>query len=145
MKFKLFTRIAAGLMFLHMAGHIMGMLTWTNVDTFAQQSAVAAMTNNHFKFMGAMRSYGDYFNGFGNACTVYMVLVVCLLWLSAKFFRQNPSIAKTLVLLTGLSLAVWAILEWVYFFPLAAGMTTLASIFSLIAGSEKTKKPDAVL
>jgi hypothetical protein len=105
MKFKLFTRIAAGLMFLHMAGHIMGMLTWTKVDSFAQQSAVAAMTNNHFNFLGAMHSYGDYFTGFGDGCTVYMVLVVCLLWLSAKFFQQNPSIAKTLVYSPDLALS----------------------------------------
>jgi hypothetical protein len=144
MKFKMLTRIAAGLMFLHMAGHIMGMLTWKQVDTPAQQAAVTAMTDNHFQFMGALRSYGDYFTGFGNACTIYMVLVVCLLWLSGKLFLQNNAMAKTLVLLIGLSLLAWAILEWIYFFPLAAGMTTLASVFSLVAIATPSKNTSAV-
>ena len=145
MQFKILTRLAAGLMLFHMAGHTMGMLTWKQVETPAQQSVVASMTDNQFRFMGTLHSYGEYFTGFGYACTVYMILVICLLWLSGKFDQQNPAIAKTLVLLTGLSLVVWSILEWIYFFPLAAGMTTLASIFCLAATVIGPKKAETVL
>ena len=70
MKPKLFLRIAALLIFFHAAAHTLGIVTWKQAKAQQQQEVVAAMSNNLlFTFMGADHSFGDFYTGFGIACT----------------------------------------------------------------------------
>ncbi|HEX8060403.1 MAG TPA: hypothetical protein VF473_05675, partial [Cyclobacteriaceae bacterium] len=56
--------------------------------------------------------------------------VTIVLWMLSG---DQSKLSKQLAMVIGTFLLLWAIMEWIYFFPLAAGMTFVAAILTLIA------------
>lgn len=136
-------KTAAILMLIHATGHTLGHSRWKYPSDPGQQQIVKAMTGSRFPFMGKMRSAGDYFDGYGYACSIAMLVFVFTLWfLSSDIdIRRLPNIRLLWVLAAGLLL--WGIDEWIWFFPLAAMTSWLASLctFSAIIFLRKQELP----
>src|SRR5260221_12106082 len=80
MKPKILLRIASIIMFLHDIGHTFGHLTWKQSPDPAKQEVIKQMTDNKFPFMGAVRSMSDYYDGYGCALTLALLLIAALAW-----------------------------------------------------------------
>ncbi len=114
----------------HTLGHSLGMAQWDK-DTDAEHvQVISSMKDHRFPFMGAVHSFADSFNGFGLCATVTMLLIACLLWLTASFCNTQPKIATKILLPVFVSLVAWCILEAIYFFPFATGITLLAAVLT---------------
>jgi predicted cobalt transporter CbtA len=115
MKTVLFLRIASVLTFVHAALHTIGGVFGAPAPG-AQQTTVAVMKANEFAVMGVMRSYWDFYMGFGLVVSVFLTVEAVVFW-------QLGSLAKTDALRLGPVLAMFlvgylgaAVVSYRYFF-----------------------------
>jgi hypothetical protein len=87
MKSVIFLRIASVLTFIHAVLHTVGGV-FGSAAPGLQQATVATMKANEFAVMGAMRSYWDFYRGFGLMISVFLTLEAIVFW-------QLSSLAKT--------------------------------------------------
>lgn len=130
---KISLRIAAVLMLIHLIGHTLGHSGWKNSAKPAQRPVIAAMTGPHFPFMGKMRSMGDYYDGYGYACSIAMLVFVCALWFLAADLSAGGRLVTRLLWVLALALLAWGIDEQIWFFPFAAYLSLLASMATFTA------------
>jgi len=127
MKAKLFLRMASILMLLHTAGHTIGACTWNQAPNAAVKQVIDGMLSNRFEFMGRSASIADFYQGYGYGMIGVLLMITTVLWL----LSTEPS--PRIVLVFGLFLLFFGIIEFIYFFPLAAGFSLLAGIATLLA------------
>src|SRR5690242_8302934 len=83
MKSAIFLRIAAVLALIHAILHTIGGVFGKPVPGAGEQ-AVAAMKANHFLLMGSLRSYWDFYIGFGLGITIFLSTEAFVFWLLAS-------------------------------------------------------------
>jgi hypothetical protein len=115
MKPSILLRIAAILTLLYAAGHTMGM-PWTP-STGPQQSAlIEQMKSNPFEVMGSVRTYWDFYFGFGVAISAYLVVQAVVLWLLAPLASDNALRLRPIIAALFIAFAVNAVIVYMYFF-----------------------------
>lgn len=87
------------------------------------------MTEHKFPFMGTERSMGDYYDGYGWGSTITLILLAAVLWILSG--ATDKALSPRIALTVGISLMAWCIMEFMFFFPFAAGTTLLAAICTL--------------
>lgn len=127
MKPKILLRIAAAFMLLHTAGHTIGALTWDTPPNVAVGQVITGMKQEHFDFMGRSSTLADFYNGYGMMFIFVLLMITWLLWL------LSTSADRRLLLPVTIYLFVQAVLEYMYFFPMAAIISLLAAITSALA------------
>jgi hypothetical protein len=127
---KILLRISSILIGVHGLLHSIGHSAWKAATDPLEQNIIHTMCGQSFVFMGRSRSLGDYFEGYGYACSVAMILIAVLYWLLSS---EINSMTGKLTFAISIGLIAWAGIEWNYFFPLAAAMTGTAAICGLIA------------
>jgi len=130
---KILLRIAAIIMLLHAIGHTMGALTWKKTPDVAKQAVIELMTAHKFPFMGAERSMGEYYDGYGFACTLALLLIVAILWITSSVTPHSIALVKNILVVLSFILLAWGIDELIFFFPFAAAFTLLSFLLTLIA------------
>jgi hypothetical protein len=108
-------RIAAVLMFIHLAGHTMGMLQGPSHGA-AESAVIDAMKSRHFDVMGSSRSYWDFFLGFGYDASLNMLMQTVLLWLLANMAKTDPVRTRPFTALLTLTWIGSVALDVRYFF-----------------------------
>jgi len=141
MKPKLLLRIAAILILIHGVLHTTGFSQWKQDPDPAKHEMIKLMTGQRFPFMGTSRNMGEYYDGFGYAGSIALFLIVVLLWIVSGELLSNLSLAKKVIVVVSFSLLAWAIDEFIYFFPFAAGLSLAASLcgFWSLVGLSKQK------
>lgn len=119
---KLLLRIAAAIMLFHTIGHTFGALTWQHASNTRVADVIAGMNREQFLFKGRLTSLASFFSGYGIIMIFVLLLVSIQLWLLSTNPVKNQRIAM------GLFLLALAISEYIYFFPMAAIFTLVASI-----------------
>jgi hypothetical protein len=133
MKPKLLLRIASIVMFAHDVGHTFGHLSWKETPDPAKREVVRQMTENRFPFMGAVKSLGNYYDGYGFAASLALLLIAAILWLVSGSATQSPALVRKLCLVISIILLAWGIDELVFFFPFAAAFSLLAMVLTVVA------------
>lgn len=127
MKAKYCLRAAAVIMLLHDVGHTIGALTWRQATEPGKLEVIKQMTDKKFPFMGTTRSMGEYYDGYGFASTLALLLIAIVLWIVADVNEQNKAMSRKVIVIVSTILIAWGIDELLFFFPFAAA-------FSLISG-----------
>jgi hypothetical protein len=133
MKAKWFLRIAAVLIFIHLLGHSMGHAGWDKPKDPRMQEVVNAMKSYEGQFMGASQSMADYFNGYSLILFLVLVMSAAQLWIASGVIDSNREITKKLLYPLAVAYFGFSIVEFVYFFPFAAGISFLAGLSTLLA------------
>jgi hypothetical protein len=133
MKPKLLLRIAAILILVHGVLHTMGFSQWKQDPDLTKREMIKLMTGQKYPFMGTERNIGNYYDGFGYAASVALILIAVLLWIVSGEASANPSLAKKVIVVISVALLAWGTDELIYFFPFAAGLTFVASICGFVA------------
>ena len=133
MKPKILLRTASIVMILHDIGHMGGTLTWKQAAEPEKQQVIQQMTEHKFPFMGAMRSMGDYYDGYGFASALAILLISAILWIVSSSLNQDPGLAKKILITVSAILLAWGINELIFFFPFAAAFSLLAMALTIIA------------
>lgn len=120
-------------MFLHDLGHTVGALTWKQTKDPAMQEVIRQKTENKFPFMGAIRSMGEYYDGYGFITTLALLFIAAILWIASTVTPMNVEIIKKILVVASIILLFLGILELVYFFPFAASFSLFAFLLTTIA------------
>jgi hypothetical protein len=134
MKPKILLRIAAILIFIHSVLHTYGFNTWKEAPDATYKTIVDGMTGHKFPFMGAVRSLGDFYEGFGYASSIALFLIAIVLWLVSGETDRSANLSKKIIYAVGIALVAWGIDELIYFFPFAASITLAAAVLTLLSG-----------
>jgi len=133
-KAKILLRSSAALLLIHIAGHLFGHGTWKLSEDPEQQSVIGEMTGKKFPFMGALRSFGDYYEGYGWLITIALLFFTLLLFFIAGAGAECRRLSVKILMTLSLSLTAWSMLEFRYFFVFAGAITLLAAILT-VAGT----------
>ena len=125
MSSKILLRIAALLMFIHCVLHTIGFSGWKTDPT--RQEVIKAMTGQKLPFMGANRSMGEFYDGFGYASTIALALIAVSLWIVSGELAAR-SLAKKMILTLAVILVLWGIDEIIFFFAFAASISLVSSL-----------------
>lgn len=129
---KILLRIAAVLMFIHLAGHTIGHSGWKKSTDSVQSEVIKQMTGPKFPFMGRIHSMGEYFDGYGIGCSICMAFFILVLWIISDHLNDTSKLPGKLILTVAVCLLAWGIDELIFFFPFAAG-NTLTAFLCIIA------------
>ena len=140
MKPEIFLRIASVLMLVHLIGHSFGTLSWKKTNDPVKQEVIRQMTDHQFSFMGANRSMGDIVDGYGFATFLSLFLIMAILWVSSNNTTAYPGLIRSFLILLSVLLFLWGIIELVYFFSLAAVLTLVTMVLTVIAIFQLNKK-----
>ncbi len=141
MKSKLLLRIASVIMFLHVLGHTIGHSGWRHADDPEKQAVIDRMNSKAFPFMGASKSMGDYYEGYGYAATITLVFFALLLWMAGSA-APNKFVTVLLWMLSA-SLLLWGIIELRYFFAFAASFSLLSALLTFMAVMQLRRQAEA--
>ena len=128
MKPKILLRIAAILILIHAILHTAGFSGWKNDPDPAKHQVIQLMTGQKFPLMGTSRNMGEYYDGFGYASSIALLLIASLLWFTSGELLSSISLAKKVILILSFALLLWGVDELIYFFPFAASITLLACL-----------------
>ena len=139
MKPKLLLRIAAVLMLIHGILHTFGFSQWKQDTDPAKHEMIKLMTGQKFPLMGTSRNMGEYYDGFGYASSIALILIAVLLWIVSGELSSNLSLAKKVIVVLSFVLLAWAIDEAIYFFPFAVSLSLISCLcgFASLAGLAK--------
>jgi hypothetical protein len=143
MRTVLFLRIASVLTFIHAALHTVGGV-FGGAAPGVQQATVAVMKANEFAVMGVMRSYGDFYMGFGLVVSVFLTVEGVVFWQLGSLakidaLRLRPVLATFLVGYLGA-----AVVSWRYFFaaPVVTEILIAACLGLAIASARQVAGVD---
>ncbi|HET6255421.1 MAG TPA: hypothetical protein VFE32_15180 [Puia sp.] len=125
---KLLLRIAAVLMLMHTIGHMYGALGHSLPPDPKLAAIISGMQTEHFNFMGRSASLGLFFTGYGMTIIFVLLLIAVQLWI----LSARPS--RPIAVILGLYLITQAVIEYIYFFPMAAAISLAAAVLTLLAG-----------
>ncbi len=139
MKPKLLLRIAAILILIHAILHTTGFSQWKDDPDPAKHEVIKQMTGQKFPLLGTTRNMGEYYDGFGYASSIALIMIAVLLWVTAGGLSTNTSLAKKVIVVISVCLLAWATDELIYFFPFAASISLAASLcgFGSLVGLAK--------
>jgi hypothetical protein len=132
---KILLRIASMLMLTHLIGHSIGQNGWKRNDDPVMRQVAQWMTGPRFPFMGVTRSMGDYFDGYGYIASVTMVIFVVLLWLASSKVAAHGRAVRGEILVLAIALLAISGIEFLYFFPFAAIITSLSAVLTIVGWS----------
>lgn len=125
-------KTASGVMLLHTVGHCFGIFGWKKTDDPQKTEVIKMMTGPKFPFMGASRSMGDFYEGFGHAATISLILVAAVFWL-VSMHTDFAGLSVPLLWAASVYCLLLGLLELRYFFLFAASFSLLAAALGFAA------------
>jgi hypothetical protein len=116
MKSTTLLRIAAVLTLIHAVLHTVGGLLSAPDHGAEEINVLNTMKSFQFDFMGSMRSYWDFYLGFGLIVTLFLLVETVLLWQVASLAKSDPGKARPFMLTLLAAFIATMILSWRYFF-----------------------------
>ena len=116
MKPTVLLRIASGVALVQFAAHALLFLFSSPKHGPEESAVVEAMKAHHFNFIGSMRSYWDFYFGYGLEAAFFCLLEAVLFWQLATIAKTAPLVIRPIVALFFLANIGHAILVLRYFF-----------------------------
>lgn len=133
MKPTLFLRIAAVLTLLHCVAHTMGGVFGSPKHGTEEIAVIETMKAHHFDVMGSMRSYWDFFFGYGLFVTVVLLVDSIFFWQLASLAKTNPVWMRPILAMFCFNFVAMAIVSWRYFFVAPAAIELLIAACLAVA------------
>jgi len=134
---KILLRIASVLMFIHCVLHTIGFDSWKGDPD--KQGVYDAMNGPKFPFMGVHRNMLEFYDGFGYASTIALLLIAVSLWIISSELAAG-SLARKMTLTLAVILVLWGADEIIFFFPFAAGISLVSALCTFWAYSGLAKQ-----
>lgn len=118
MKTATLLRIAAILALLQFCAHTMLFVTYAPKHGAEEINVVQAMQSHYFSFSGSLRSYWDFYFGYGLFSAFNCLIEAVLFWQLATIAGNVPRAVRPVTTLFLLANLGYVALVWKYFFPL---------------------------
>lgn len=142
MKTHVLLRAASALTLIHaLLNTFAGLLSGTS-DAQDEAALLNAMKALRFDAMGSMRTYWDFYFGFGLFLTVSLLLLSVLLWQLAALVRADPAKARPFIGSMCIAFLIFAVLSSLYFF---VAPLVIEAIIALLLGLAYASSRHAML
>ncbi len=132
MRAPIFLRIASIIMFLYCAGHTSG-YPWIPVEGERELAIVESMKSHQFDVVGSMRSFWDFYIGFGLVTSGFMLAIAVAIWQLASLAKRGVNGIRPIILTLCIASVVNTIFEIRFFFIIPIVMAAAISILLGIA------------
>ena len=113
----IFLRVASVLTLLHCISHTVGGVFGIDAAPAPEEATViAAMKSHRFEVIGSMRSFWDFFFGFGLIISINFLVQAVLFWQLASFAKRGFVEIRPIVACFFFAYIGFVILAWKYFF-----------------------------
>jgi hypothetical protein len=133
MKPSLLLKIASVLTFLHAVGHTIGGVLGKPRNGAEEIAVIETMKSHSFNVMGSMKSYWDFFFGYGIDASVTMLVTAIVFWQLGTIVKIGSMAVRPIILVLGLQFLVTAAVAWRYFFIAPAVMEIVIAICAIWA------------
>lgn len=139
MKPAIFLRIAAVLTLIHSTLHTIGGV-FGKVPPGPAEQAVTIMKANQFELMGSLRTYWDFYMGFGLGITIFLTLEAVVFWLLASRTPAEVARLRPIIFVFALGYLALAVNSFRFFF-LAPVINELLIVLCLVVAILTAKGP----
>jgi hypothetical protein len=142
---SIWLRVAAVITLLYWAGHMSGM-PWTPGVGAGPTQVVDGMRSQQFTDVGPVRTYWDFYQGFGVAIGIFHFAIAILLWQLAGLARADARCVRPLIATLFLAFVANAIVVWMYIFmvpALFAVAAAMALAMALVTPIRPAARPSA--
>jgi hypothetical protein len=116
MRTTLFLRIASVLAIIHAILHTVGGVLSKPNNGAPEIAIIDAMKSRSFNVMGSMRTYWDFFYGYGWLLGLALLVEGILFWQLATIAKTNAAPIRPIIMLFCINFLVTTIIAWKYFF-----------------------------
>jgi hypothetical protein len=135
-----FLRVAAVLTLIHAVLHTIGGV-FGNPGPGPATIAFQAMKMNQFPLMGHIRSYADFYRGFGLAMTIFLTAEAVIFWQLGSLARRDARRLSPIVATFSVAYIALAANSYAYFFLAPVIVETLIAV--CLASAIATAKSSA--
>jgi hypothetical protein len=129
MRTTLCLRIASVLAIIHAILHTVGGVLSKPNNGAPEIAIIDAMKSRSFNVMGSMRTYWDFFYGYGWLLGLALLVEGILFWQLATIAKTNAAPIRPIIMLFCLNFVVTTIIAWKYFFIAPAVTEILIAAF----------------
>jgi hypothetical protein len=129
MRTTLYLRIASVLAIIHAILHTIGGVLSKPNNGAPEIAVIEAMKSRSFNVMGSMRTYWDFFYGYGWILGITLLVQGTLFWQLATIAKTNSAPIKPIIMLFCLNFVVTTFIAWKYFFIAPAVTEILIAAF----------------
>ena len=133
MKTTLFLRIASVLAIIHAILHTIGGVISKPNNGAPEVAIIDTMKSRAFPVMGSMRTYWDFFYGYGWIVAITLLVQGIFFWQLATIAKTNATQIRPVILLFSLNFLATTVVAWKYFF-IAPALTEIL-IAAFLAGA----------
>lgn len=131
MRAPLLLRIASIITLLYCAGHTSG-YPWTPSTGEHEMAVVEAMKSDQMDVMGSMRSFWDFYIGFGIVISGFMIAIAVALWQMGSLAKRGVNI-RAMIATFFVAFVINTILDLRFFFVIPTVMAAVISLLLAIA------------
>jgi hypothetical protein len=129
MSSTLYLRIASVLTIIHAILHTVGGVLSKPNNGAREIAVIDAMKSQSFNVMGSMRTYWDFFYGYGWLLGLALLVEGILFWQLATIAKTNAEQLRPIIALFCLNFLVTTVIAWKYFFIAPAVTEILIAAF----------------
>lgn len=129
MRTPLYLRIASVLAIVHALLHTIGGVLSKPSHGAPEIAVIEAMKSRSFNVMGSMRTYWDFFYGYGWLLGLALLVEGILFWQLATIAKTNAAPIRPIIMLFCLNFVVTTVIAWKYFFIAPAVTEILIAAF----------------
>ena len=132
MRASILLRIASIITLLYCAGHTSG-YPWTPAVGEREMAIVESMKSDQFDLMGSMRSFWDFYIGFGLVVSGFMLAIAVALWQIASLAKRGVNGTRPMIITFFIAFVINTILDLQFFFVIPIVMAAVISVLLIIA------------
>jgi hypothetical protein len=129
MSSTLYLRIASVLTIIHAILHTVGGVLSKPNNGAREIAVIDAMKSQSFNVMGSMRTYWDFFYGYGWLLGLALLVEGILFWQMATIAKTNAAQLRPIIALFCVNFLVTTVIAWKYFFIAPAVTEILIAAF----------------
>ena len=129
MRTTLYLRIASVLAIVHAILHTIGGVLSKPSHGAPEIAVIEAMKSRSFNVMGSMRTYWDFFYGYGWLLGLALLVEGILFWQLATIAKTNAAPIRPIIMLFCINFVVTTVIAWKYFFIAPAVTEILIAAF----------------
>ena len=143
MKPSTFLRIASIITLLYCAGHTSA-IPWTPAIGPEELPVIEAMKSHSFDVIGSMRTYWDFYYGWGIVISLYTLMQAVVLWQLGSLAKTDALRTRGIVASFLVASIVHTVLAWKYFFVIpvvmSGAITVCLALAFITAGRRKVTR-----
>ena len=141
MRSSTFLRIASFVTLFYFVGHTSG-YPWTPSETPADLAVIAAMKGQSFDVLGSLRTFWDFYVGFGLTNSLFTLAIAVILWQLGSMAKTEAARVRGMATTLFAAFLIDTVLSVRYFFIIPTVTSAIITVcLGLVVFTARTREP----